>query len=290
MLSMDIEQEVLMKREVKYLHRPVPATDGAGVKLQRAFPVATLDHVDPFLLLDHFGAEHPDDFIAGFPMHPHRGIETVTYMLEGRINHRDSTGRAGTIEAGDVQWMSAGRGIMHEEMPERADGRLAGLQLWLNLPADEKMKPAEYREYKASEIEDFEHNGHRIRLVSGELLGHSGPVTGVSTLPVYADIRLQDGELVLKTPAEHQAFLYVFEGHLEVVGAAQTQAVQSPCLVVLKQGEEVHLQTREHARLMFGAARKLEEPIARHGPFVMNTHAQIEQTLRELHGGNFPPQ
>ena len=186
-----------MRREIKRSVAPQMTEDGAGVKLKRMFPAPGLDDIDPFLLFDHFGSDNPDDFIAGFPMHPHRGIETVTYMLDGRVKHSDSTGRSGAIEAGDVQWMSAGRGILHEEMPERAAGRLSGFQLWVNLPAREKMKAPEYQEYKASEINAFDHQGNTIRLLSGELLGQQGAVQNVSTLPLYADITLAAGQLKL---------------------------------------------------------------------------------------------
>lgn len=280
-----------MKRAIHRTQAPMNAQDGAGVKLKRIFPAGQLDNIDPFLLFDHFGSDNTDDFIAGFPMHPHRGIETVTYMLEGRIKHSDSTGRSGVIEAGDVQWMSAGRGIMHEEMPERAEGRLSGFQLWVNLAASEKMKPAEYQEYKANEITRFEHDGHAVRLVSGELLGHGGIVSGVSTAPVYADITMTAGELVLNLPAEHHAFLYVFEGAVGIIdetGEAKTMA--APQLVVLTEGEQLHLSSEQQGRFMLAAAQKIGEPIQRWGPFVMNTREEIEATLREMREGRFPPE
>ena len=223
-------------------------------------------------------------------MHPHRGIETVTYLLEGRVKHSDSTGRSGVIEAGDVQWMSAGRGIMHEEMPERADGRLSGFQLWVNLPAREKMKPADYQEYKASEITAFEHEGHQIRLISGELAGQQGVVKNVSTLPLYADISLSAGQLSLQLPEHHHAFVYVFEGTTQVVNASgESQAVLAPRLVTLSDGDELVFNTPESARVMLAAAQKIGEPVARWGPFVMNTREEIDQTLAEMREGRFPP-
>lgn len=279
-----------MRREIKRSLAPQQVQDGAGVKLKRMFPAPGLDDIDPFLLFDHFGSDNPDDFLAGFPMHPHRGIETVTYMLDGRVKHSDSTGRSGSIEAGDVQWMSAGRGILHEEMPERAEGRLSGFQLWVNLPAREKMKAPEYQEYKASEINAFEYDGNTIRLLSGELLGQQGAVKNVSTLPLYADMTLAAGQLTLQLPAEHHAFVYVFEGETQIVSAAgETQTIAAPRLAVLSEGDELVLATQQSARLMLAAAQKINEPIARWGPFVMNTREEIEQTLAELRSGQFPP-
>jgi redox-sensitive bicupin YhaK (pirin superfamily) len=269
----------------------MPTQDGAGVRLKRLFPTPELDNIDPFLLLDHFGSDNADDFIAGFPMHPHRGIETVTYMLEGRVKHKDSTGRSGTIEAGDVQWMSAGRGIMHEEMPERADGRLDGFQLWVNLPASEKMKPAEYQEYQSEKITKFDHQGHKVRLVSGELLGHQGVVKNVSTSPLYAEINMTPGRLDLQLPNQHNAFLYVFHGEVKILnGNGGAKNVSAPELVILTEGDHLVLEADGEGRLMLAAARKIGEPIVRWGPFVMNSREEVEQTLREISAGKFPPE
>lgn len=279
-----------MNRTVRSKHLPTPATDGAGVKLKRFFPVAGLDNIDPFILLDHFGSDNADDFIAGFPLHPHRGIETVTYMLEGRVRHRDSTGRSGVIEAGDVQWMSAGRGIMHEEMPEVADGRLDGFQLWVNLPARDKMKPAEYQEYPAAQITEFEHDGHTVRLITGELLGQSGSVVNVSTRPICADISLGAGELTLDLPEQHNAFIYVFAGALEVVDESmQADTVTAGTLAVLNRGSRLNLRTESGGRLLLAAGIPNNEPIIRSGPFVMNTREEIIQTWKEIQSGQFPP-
>jgi redox-sensitive bicupin YhaK (pirin superfamily) len=279
-----------MNRDIKLIKQPLSTQDGAGVKLKRLFPTSELDNIDPFLLFDHFGSDNIDDFIAGFPMHPHRGIETVTYMLEGRVKHKDSAGHSGTIEAGDVQWMSAGRGIMHEEMPERADGRLSGFQLWVNLPAGEKMKPAEYQEYHAKKITVFKHQGHSIRLVSGKLLGHEGVVKNVSTEPVYADITMNESRLELKLPPLHNAFLYIFQGEASVINDdGEANSVTSPRLVILTQGDRLVMETNREARFMLAAAQKIEEPIVRWGPFVMNTHEEVEQTLQEIRTGQFPP-
>lgn len=279
-----------MNRTIKSRHQAIDAQDGAGVKLKRLFPVAGLDQLDPFMLLDHFGSDNADDYIAGFPLHPHRGIETVTYLLEGRVRHRDSTGRSGSIEAGDVQWMCAGRGIMHEEMPEVSDGRLNGFQLWVNLPAKDKMKPAAYQEFPAAEITAFEHQGHQIKLISGELPGHQGSVKSVSGGPVFADIQMRSGTLKLALPEAHHAFIYVFEGELEVLGeASQADTIYAPELAVLTLGKQLTLRTDTAARLLLLSAKPNNEPVARSGPFVMNTRAEIAQTWKEIRDGSFPP-
>ena len=278
-----------MNRSIKTRHQPIDAQDGAGVKLKRLFPVSGLDHIDPFMLLDHFGSDNSDDFIAGFPLHPHRGIETVTYMLEGRIRHRDSTGHSGSIEAGDVQWMCAGRGIMHEEMPEVANGKLDGFQLWVNLPARDKMKPADYQEFPAARLTHFDHEGHHIKLISGELLGHEGSVKHISNTPVYADISLNHGSLNLELPESYQIFIYVFEGELNVISNEPDSAVTAPELAILSNGNRLALQTAAHARLLLLGGKPNNEPIARSGPFVMNTRREIVQTLHEIQSGTFPP-
>lgn len=277
-----------MNRDIHSLHSPVQAQDGAGVNLKRFFPVTNLDNINPFLLLDHFGSDNPDDYIAGFPMHPHRGIETVTYMLKGRIRHQDSTGHSGTIEAGCVQWMRAGSGILHEEMPEITDNGLDGFQLWINLPAKDKMKKAEYQEYAAKEIPLFKHEAHSIRLISGSLLGHQGVVRQLSRHPTYADITLNAGELVLDLPKSHQAFIYVFEGELELA-AASNQTIAAPRLAILNQGDKLVLRAIDQARLLLISGQEIDEPIVRSGPFVMNTRAEIAQTWHEIQSGEFPP-
>lgn len=280
-----------MKRDIQSIHLPIQAQDGAGVKLKRLFPVPGLDNIDPFMLLDHFGSDNPDDYIAGFPMHPHRGIETVTYMLEGRVRHKDSTGRSGIIQAGDVQWMRAGRGIMHEEMPEISDGKLDGFQLWVNLSAKDKMQQAQYQEYAAEEITTFEHDGHHIRLISGDLLGHQGAVRHISQQPTFADITLSHGELILNLPDSHEAFIYVFKGELELINdAGKKQLITAPQLTILSPGDQLALSAETQAQLLLIAGQPNNEPIARAGPFVMNTRAEIAQTWKEIQNGEFPPE
>lgn len=278
-----------MNRSIKSRHRPIDAQDGAGVKLRRLFPVPGLDNIDPFMLLDHFGSNNSDDFIAGFPLHPHRGIETVTYMLEGRIRHKDSTGHSGSIEAGDVQWMCAGRGIMHEEMPEVANGKLDGFQLWVNLPAKNKMQPADYQEFPAAGLTHFDHEGHHIKLISGELLEHKGSVNHTSNTPIYADISLNHGTLSLELPENYQVFIYVFEGELNVINNKSDSTITASELAILSNGTQLVLQADAQARLLLLGGQPNNEPIARYGPFVMNTRSEITQTLREIQSGTFPP-
>lgn len=279
-----------MKRSIEKILQAQQSSDGDGVKLLRIFPQPGIEQIDPFLLMDHFGSDNTDDFKGGFPMHPHRGIETVTYMLKGRVKHRDSTGREGSIEAGDVQWMSAGRGIMHEEMPQPDDGELDGIQIWVNLPASEKMKKPEYQEFPASKITKFAINQHDIRLISGELLGYKGSVSNISTLPIYADITLASEPLTMALPAQHNAFIYVVSGDLQILNdSGDSKNLANQQLAVLSHGDSLSLSSDNRARLILGAGKPINEPIARGGPFVMNTREEILQTFAELQAGNFPP-
>jgi len=278
-----------MIRKIRSTHSPVMAQDGAGVKLKRLFPVAGFDRLDPFLLLDHFGSDNPNDYLAGFPLHPHRGIETVTYMLSGQMAHRDSTGRSGVIKTGDVQWMRAGRGILHEELPQMKNGKLDGFQLWVNMPAKEKMTEAQYQEFTAKEITTFEHQQHTIKLISGKLLGKTGSVQQLSSQTIYADIHLKKGELRLELPLSHNVFLYCFEGSANLLDELdKKQKLTSPNLAVLSKGDRLILETDYSARILLVAGKKLDEPVARSGPFVMNTEAEIAQTWREVRNGTFP--
>ncbi len=282
---------IAMNREVQMIQKVTPSEDGAGVKLNRIFPAGKLDSVDPFILLDHFGSDNPADFMGGFPMHPHRGIETVTYMLAGKIKHCDSAGHSGVIAAGGVQWMSAGRGIMHEEMPELEKGKLEGLQLWVNLPAVDKMKKPEYQEYRANEITAFNYCGHEIRLISGSLFEQQGVVSNISTQPVYADITLNLGELELKLPEDHNVFIYIISGELEVVAdSAIEKKIHTFELAVLTEGKQLVLQTKSRARILLASAKPINEPVVRSGPFVMNTRAEIIQAWDEIRSGKFPPE
>lgn len=282
-----------MKR-VMQIVEPQAVVEGAGVRLKRSIGGRALDYLDPFLLLDHFDSKNPQDYRAGFPLHPHRGIETVTYVLSGVVKHKDSLGNSGTIGAGDVQWMTAGRGILHEEMPQvRLEG-VSGFQLWVNLAAKEKMTAPRYQDISANEIpEILRADGTRIRVITGTLDGVTGPVSGISVAPTYLDVSIPAG-VTFTHPVEHghSAFTYVVNGAVNV-RVAKNDAdvlVHSPALLVWGEGDAIQLVTDDSpARVLVVSGAPLNEPIARHGPFVMNTRAEIEQTLKELQQGTFPP-
>ena len=267
--------------------RGIPTSDGAGVKLTRVIGQRALEMLDPFLMLDEFGSEAATDYIAGFPSHPHRGFETVTYMLDGRMRHRDNAGNEGLLESGSVQWMTAGRGIVHSEMPEQDHGLMRGFQLWVNLPAKDKMSAPRYQDIAPSMIPSVEPaTGVRVRVVAGELLGAQGPVSGVATEPVYLDIALEPGAQVqVPIPATHNAFAYVFEGEGVQIG---NEALERSELGVLSPGDSVSLMAGDKpARVLVVAGKPLNEPVAKYGPFVMNTPEQIMQAMQDYQAGRF---
>ncbi|MCU5781082.1 pirin [Alcanivorax balearicus MACL04] len=275
-------------RQVLHTIRAMETSDGAGVRLKRALGQNPAVRLDPFLMLDAFSSDNPDDYIAGFPPHPHRGFETVTYLVEGHMRHRDHLGNEGDLQQGGVQWMTAGRGIIHEEMPQQEDGLLRGFQLWINLPAAEKMKPAGYRDIQDREIPRLDlPTGGQIKAIAGkvDLAGASltAPVHGGSTDPLYLDVILRPGESVSVplTPG-YNAFLYLFEGAVTV--AEETVAVDH--VAVLTDGDRVTLVAgRDGARLLLLAGRPLGEPVAQYGPFVMNTQEELEQALQDYRNG-----
>ncbi len=269
---------------------PAQATqDGAGVRLLRALGHQRQARLDPFLMLDAFSSDDPDDYIAGFPPHPHRGFETVTYIVDGHMRHRDHLGNEGDLRAGGVQWMTAGRGIIHEEMPQQENGLLRGFQIWINLPAADKMQPASYRDIPAARIPVRElANGGFVKLIAGTLEVEGAPMAGAeqgsaATRPLIADVRIADGEtLDLPVPAGHQAMLYVFEGALDVDG----EAVPAGNSVIYGEGDALRVAGRGGpVRVLLLAGRPLNEPIAQYGPFVMNTQQEIEQALADYRGG-----
>lgn len=276
-------------KRVVQLIRGQQASDGAGVQLMRIIGGRELGMLDPFLLLDAFGSDRPDDYLAGFPAHPHRGFETVTYMLAGRMRHRDSTGSEGVIGPGDVQWMTAGRGVIHSEMPEQEEGLMSGFQLWINLPASHKMTEPAYQEIPAGDIptESIE-GGGRIKVVAGRTeAGTQGPIRNELTSPLFLDIQLDAGsQLEQSVPEGHSSFVYVFEGEVSV--GSPPQRVTSGHLGVLGSGEKLMLETSDEAsRLLLIAGRALHEPVARGGPFVMNTREEIEQAFSDYRSGRF---
>ncbi|MDB5986252.1 MAG: pirin protein [Nevskia sp.] len=285
-------------RQLQNIIPSIATSDGAGVKLRRSIGAQTNLRVDPFLMLDEFGTDNPGDYIAGFPPHPHRGFETVTYMLDGRMQHRDHLGNVGDLGPGSVQWMTAGRGVIHSEMPQQESGRMRGFQLWINLPAREKMKPAAYRDIPPTEIPQVElPGGGRVKVIAGTLVladkQISGPVNNcarrLSTDPLYFDVALPAGASFRHAVnAEHSAFLYAYEGSLEVGAAGQLQKLAAQAAGVLSAGDEVAVVAgKKGARFILLAARPLHEPVVQRGPFVMNTREEIEQAMLDYQNGEF---
>lgn len=266
-----------MQRQIIKTLRGIAASDGDGVKLTRIIGSPELDMLDPFLMLDSFASENPGDYIGGFPEHPHRGFETVTYMLAGKMHHKDNAGNQGLIEAGGVQWMTAGRGILHSEMPEQSEGLMHGFQLWVNLPAKDKMRAPAYQEYAASDIPVEVFDGGTVRVISGvTATGTVGAVKGTATNPLYFDISLS-GRFEQPIPASHNGFIYVIEGEIAGVSAGHVG--------VLGDGDRVALSGEGRFLLIAGA--QLKEPVARGGPFVMNTQAEIKQAFDDYRSGRF---
>jgi redox-sensitive bicupin YhaK (pirin superfamily) len=295
-------------RPVKRIVQSQPTLEGAGVKLRRAFGFNDTQETDPFLLLDDFRNDRPQDYLAGFPWHPHRGIETITYVLSGTVEHGDSLGNRGKLGAGDVQWMTAGRGIMHQEMPQGdAQGRMHGFQLWANLPSSLKMTAPRYQDIKAAEIpEVVDDDGTRVRVVCGEFWGKKGPVDGVAADPRYLDISVPAGRRKkLKVETERHAFAYIFEGDGRFASASRPlgvltekqvdgeellmrEQVGDRSLVLFDSGDEIEVQAGDRGiRFLLVSGKPIEEPVAWYGPIVMNTRAQLEQAVAELCNGTF---
>lgn len=284
-----VETEV-RSREVERLVKGVPVSDGAGVKLLRVLTGDLQRRLDPFLMLDEFRSDNPEDYLAGFPNHPHRGFETVTYMLAGRMRHRDNAGHEGLLTAGAVQWMTAGRGIVHSELPEQEDGLMHGFQLWVNLPARDKMTAPDYRDIPAEAIPAYTTaDGVAVKVIAGESDGVAGAVRREATEPLYLDIELSPGAAhAVAIPAGHNAFLYVYRGRVEV--GERGQRVEARQLAVLSNApdaDSVLLGSAEGARLLLIAGRPLHEPIVQWGPFVMNRREEIETALADYRDGRF---
>ncbi len=277
-------------RQVRKIVRGQPTSDGAGVRLNRVIGQYALDSLDPFLLLDEFRSDSAADYIAGFPDHPHRGFETVTYMLAGRMRHGDNHGNSGLLEAGSVQWMTAGRGIVHSEMPEQEDGLMWGFQLWVNLPARDKMSAPRYQDIAAERIPLLEREGLRVRVIAGRFEGAQGPVSGIAVDPLYLDVELEPGaQHDIALPPDHNAFAYVFQGAARLGSGEAARRLQRGELAVLDAaGASLAIAAEEEgARLLLVAGRPLGEPVARYGPFVMNHEAEIAQAIDDYRHGRF---
>jgi redox-sensitive bicupin YhaK (pirin superfamily) len=282
-------------RAVRRVVKGMPTSDGAGVKLRRVIGQPQLPDLDPFLMLDEFGTDKAEDYIAGFPDHPHRGFETVTYMLDGRMRHRDNHGNEGVLVPGSVQWMTAGRGLVHSEMPEQQEGRMRGFQLWLNLPAREKMTAPKYQEFGPERIPTAAPApGVTAKVIAGNVAGVVGPIAQPATDPTYLDLAIEPGA-TFREPlaAEYAAFLYVYEGTISVGGGPDPITVRTHELAVLDEGAEVRLTgvtagaDGKSARAILVAGRPLREPVAKYGPFVMNTRDELQQAFIDFQSGKF---
>jgi len=263
------------------------ATDGAGVKLKRVIGSPALDMIDPFLMLDEFGSDDPESWIAGFPEHPHRGFETVTIMLDGRVRHADSVGNQGVIEAGDVQWMTAGSGIIHSEMPERADGRLRGFQLWVNLPGKLKMIAPRYQDVRASRIPSVSKNGATVRVIAGEGYGVKGAADTLMPVRLLNVAIDADAGFEIEVPDEHACFAYVYEGQASAIGRnGEPVDIPSGSLALLVGSGGVRLKSGESgAKLLFADGKPIRESVARYGPFVMNTREELQKAFEDYSRG-----
>ena len=276
-------------RAVERLVAGQPTRDGAGVKLTRVLTQDLQRRLDPFLMLDAFGSDQADDYIAGFPDHPHRGFETVTYMLEGRMRHRDSAGHEGLLGSGGVQWMTAGRGVIHSELPEQQEGRMEGFQRWLNLPGRDKMCDPWYRDIGAAEIPQLELPGVQARVIAGESHGVAGAVQREATQPLYLDLQLQPGaEFEQALPPDRNAFVYVYRGALRFETGCMVPQQRMALFANTADSDGVRLRAGdEGARVLLIAGKPLGEPIAQYGPFVMNTEGELLQAVRDYQAGRF---
>ena len=272
--------------EVKKIIEPMLASDGAGVKLKRSIGVEP-NYFDPFLMLDEFGSDSKDDYIGGFPAHPHRGIETVTYMLQGEFEHEDSTGAKGRMKSGDVQWMKTGSGIIHSEMPAMTEGTLHGFQLWINMPANLKMSKPNYIYIDAEEMQTHKDKGKIVKVIAGKFEQAEGPVKKHNVEPVYLDIELKkDKEFNFELPTTHNSFIYLIKGEIKI-GKHHHQKVENSKLILLEKGSELKVFGSTDSKFLLIAGKPIGEQIARGGPFVMNTKQEILQAVEDYHKGTF---
>jgi len=284
--------EASITRKLAQIIPSVPTSDGAGVSLRRSLGSQRGLYLDPFLMLDEFFSDDPDDYLAGFPSHPHRGFETVTYMLDGHMRHQDHLGNVGDLGPGAVQWMTAARGIIHSEMPQQSEGRMRGFQLWINLPAAEKMKAAHYRDVPAADIPTVPlERGGEVRVIAGRFRNTAGPINGIDTAvatdPLYLDVHLDAGiEFTTQVASSYSAFIYVYEGEAEVGPSGETRALPQRAAGVLTAGDSVRVRAgAQGVRFLLLAGRPLREPVVQYGPFVMNTREEIEQAVEDYRSG-----
>ena len=272
---------------VSKIIEPMPATDGAGVKLKRAIGTPELDYLDPFLMLDEFGSDNAEDYIAGFPPHPHRGIETVTYMLKGEFEHQDSTGAKGNMASGDVQWMKTGRGIIHSEMPAMSEGKLQGFQLWINMPAELKKNKPEYIYIDSKQMQTYKDIDKKITIIAGKFKDVEGPVSKHNVEPIYFDIELKEGkEFNFELSSTHNSFIYVIEGSIKIGDQAHA-SIQNSKLIILSKENNLKVLGLKNSKFLLISGKPIGEPIVRGGPFVMNTQAEIKEAIQDFHNGTF---
>jgi quercetin 2,3-dioxygenase len=276
----------MQERKISKITEGTETSDGAGVKLSRIISQSLMNETDPFLMLDFFGSDNPDEYIAGFPWHPHRGIETVTYMLEGEVKHEDSLGNNGVIKSGDVQWMTAGSGIIHQEMPKVTDGLMKGFQLWVNLPAEHKMTYPQYQEYSSEEIPIIKTDKSKIKVIAGDFSGIKGPVIGKFMQPLYLDIELDiNSEISIPIESSYNTFAYIFKGRGNF---SDNTVVSEGKLIIFEKGDFVKIQTKnENIRFILIAGEPIHEPIAWQGPIVMNTREELNTAFKELREDKF---
>ena len=276
----------MSKVEISKIIDPIPASDGAGVKLKRSIGVEP-NYFDPFLMLDEFGSENKDDYVAGFPAHPHRGIETVTYMLAGEFEHKDSTGGKGRMTAGDVQWMKTGSGIIHSEMPAMKEGRLHGFQLWINMPAKYKKNKPEYIYIDSKKMSIHKDEDKQVKVIAGKFEKAEGPVKKHNVEPIYFDVELNENKYFkFKLPNTHNSFIYLIEGEIKI-GDKEHKQTKDSTLILLDKGHELEVLATSKAKFLLISGKPIGEQIARGGPFVMNTKAEIQQAIEDYHSGTF---
>ena len=276
----------MSKVEISKIIDPIPASDGAGVKLKRSIGVEP-NYFDPFLMLDEFGSENKDDYVAGFPAHPHRGIETVTYMLAGEFEHKDSTGGKGRMTAGDVQWMKTGSGIIHSEMPAMKEGRLHGFQLWINMPAKYKKNKPEYIYIDSKKMSIHKDEDKQVKVIAGKFEKAEGPVKKHNVEPIYFDVELNENKYFkFKLPKTHNSFIYLIEGEIKI-GDKDHKQTKDSTLILLDKGHELEVLATSKAKFLLISGKPIGEQIARGGPFVMNTKAEIQQAIEDYHSGTF---